>query len=167
MLPISHDIFGVEFSIRYHLGESHHRGGVRTNRIGRNHIDIGVLGGLCRRDASVHTDRLLFCFGCSWHSSLRLDVYSAQPRTYPKYSSLLGPRDASTLPLAARPIPARSRRRYPSGPRPYRSRARARLPGSPWDTLRYTRGSLCSNRRESYTSRSNGPRARCTAPDKR
>src|SRR5882757_6117295 len=101
MLAIGDDIFGVEFSIRYHLRESHHRRGVRPDRIGRDHIDVGKLGGLCSRDASVHADRLLFCFSYSWHSSLRLDVYSAS-----KCSLLLGPRDASTLPLAVHAIPA-------------------------------------------------------------
>src|SRR3979490_2821369 len=60
VLAIGHDVLGIEFSIGHHLRERHHRRRVRPDRIGRNHIHVGILGGLRRRDAAVYPDRLLF-----------------------------------------------------------------------------------------------------------
>jgi hypothetical protein len=60
VLAVGHDVLGVEFSVGHHLRERHHRRRVRPDRVGRNHIDIGVLGGLRRSDAAVDPDRFLF-----------------------------------------------------------------------------------------------------------
>ena len=71
VLAVGHDVLGVEFSIGHHLRERHHRRGVRPDRVGRNHINIGVLGGLRLRDAAVHPDRFLFSFRNRCHGLLR------------------------------------------------------------------------------------------------
>ena len=61
VLAIGHDVLGVQFSIGNHLRERHHGRRVRPDRVGRNDIDIGVLGGLRRGDTTVHPDCFLFC----------------------------------------------------------------------------------------------------------
>src|SRR6516165_939992 len=68
MLAVGHDVLGVEFSVRDHLGERHHRRRVRADGIGSDHIHVGVLGGLSGCDATVDPDRLLFGFGNRCHS---------------------------------------------------------------------------------------------------
>ncbi len=71
VLAVGHDVLGVEFPIGHHLRERHHRCGIRPDRVGRNHINIGVLGSLRRRNTAVYPDRFLFSFGNRCHGLLR------------------------------------------------------------------------------------------------
>ena len=71
MFAIGHDVLGVEFSVGHHLRQSHHRCRVWPDGVGRDHVDIGVLGGLRRRDAAVYPNGSLFYFCSRWHGSLR------------------------------------------------------------------------------------------------
>ena len=96
VLAIGNDIFGVEFTVSDHLSQRHHRRGVRANWVGRNHIDIGILSSLRRRDAAVDSDcSLFYCRSC-WHNSLRS-----------KWSLPPGRPGFSVLPLAVRADRAR------------------------------------------------------------
>ena len=71
MFAIGDDVLGVEFSIGHHLRQRHHRGCVRSDGVSRNHIHVGVLRGLRRRDAAVYPDGSLFYFCNRCHGSLR------------------------------------------------------------------------------------------------
>jgi hypothetical protein len=69
VLAVSHNVFGIEFTVRHHLRQRHHGGGVGANRIRRNHIDIGIFSGLRRRDAAVDAHRSLFYICQHCHNS--------------------------------------------------------------------------------------------------
>jgi hypothetical protein len=59
VLAVGDDVLGVQLAVRDHLCQRHHRGGVRTDRIGGDDVDIGVLRRLRGRDAAVDTHLLL------------------------------------------------------------------------------------------------------------
>jgi len=46
VFAVGHDVLGVELAVRHHLRERHHRRRVGPDRIGGDHVDVGVLGGL-------------------------------------------------------------------------------------------------------------------------
>ena len=58
VLAVGDDVLGVQLAIRHHLRQRHHRGGVRTDRIRGDDVDIGVLRRLRRRDAAVDANVL-------------------------------------------------------------------------------------------------------------
>src|SRR5262249_28327126 len=53
-------VFGVKLAIGHHLRQRHHRGGVRSDGIGGDDVDVGLLWRLCRSDAAIHADCFLF-----------------------------------------------------------------------------------------------------------
>ena len=66
VLAVGHDVLGVELAVGHHLRERHHGRGVGPDRVRRDDVDVGVLGGLRRRDAAVHPHRLLLSCASDW-----------------------------------------------------------------------------------------------------
>src|SRR5262245_28348796 len=71
VLTVGDDVLGVQLAVRDHLCQRHHRGGVRTDRVRGDDVDVGVLRRLRGCDAAVDANLLLFTCN-SWHFLLRV-----------------------------------------------------------------------------------------------
>ena len=91
VLAVRHDVLGVQLAVGHHLRERDHRRRVGPDRIGRDHVDVGILGGLRRGDAAVDPDLLLLRH-CGRHMS---------PRPYFQFSMSLSGRSARFLSSSA------------------------------------------------------------------
>src|ERR1700722_13422413 len=96
VLAVGHNVFGIEFAVRDHLCEGHHRRGIRTNRVRGNYVDICILGSLRRGNAAIDSDcSLLLYFRCL-HNHSALNVFRppvAQVSQFLRLSSMQSGRD--------------------------------------------------------------------------